>query len=65
MAWSKDPTIIHTVSVKYLARPEAPDIQRNSYQAGHLKDLEFISQDLVKGKFLWNIQSLNIPNLLS
>lgn len=48
-----------------MAWPEAPDVQRHSYQVGYSKGLELFSQ-LIKGQsFLWNVQSLNISSLFS
>lgn len=55
-----------TVSMNYLVYFKAPSTQRHSYKAGYSNSLEVICQELVKGQtYLWNVQDLNKPDLLS
>lgn len=55
-----------TVSTNYLGYFKAPSTQRHSYEAGYSSSLEVICQELVKGQtYLWNVQDLNKPDLLS
>lgn len=44
--WPKVPSINHMVSIDYLVRSDAPGKHRLSYQGGHSKGLEVISQEL-------------------
>ena len=72
-AWLRAPgkqkqlfTVNHSVSINCLAWSTVSGIQRHSYQVGYSKGSELISQGMVKGQsFLWNVQGLGTPSLLS
>ena len=48
MAWLKDPTVNHAVSIDFLEDPQTPGTQKQAYQGPYSKSLDLISQEPVK-----------------